>query len=43
MEQYHPSYHAGNHPPLDRPITAGEFSQALEEATSYGLSMLKPH
>jgi putative pyruvate formate lyase activating enzyme len=37
MDQYHPCYKAFDKPPLDRRITLGEYSEALELATAAGL------
>jgi len=43
MDQYHPCYRAHENPPLDRPITSGEFQHALELASQYGLHRLDHH
>jgi putative pyruvate formate lyase activating enzyme len=40
MDQYHPSYRARENPPLDRPITAEEYAEALALAERYGLRRL---
>ena len=40
MRQYHPAHEARTHPPLDRPITAGEWAQAVEMAEDAGLHRL---
>ena len=36
MDQYHPCYKAFDHPPLDRRITAQEYSEAIELAEETG-------
>ena len=41
MEQYRPCYRAGEHPPLDRPITGKEFREAVEMALQEGLRRLE--
>jgi putative pyruvate formate lyase activating enzyme len=38
MDQYRPCYRAGDYPPLDRPISAGEYRQALRRAHELGLA-----
>ncbi len=40
MDQYRPCYRADESPPLDRPITGREFSQALAWAEDAGLNRL---
>jgi putative pyruvate formate lyase activating enzyme len=40
MDQYHPSYHAREHPPLDRRLTPEEYGSALEMAERAGLRRL---
>lgn len=40
MDQYRPCYRADEYPPLDRSITAEEFSSVLEMANRYGLRRL---
>ncbi|MDP3483826.1 MAG: hypothetical protein Q8S05_11015, partial [Sulfuricella sp.] len=40
MDQYYPCYRAYECPPLDRPITAEEYRQALALAERYGLRRL---
>jgi putative pyruvate formate lyase activating enzyme len=40
MAQYHPCYHAADYPPLSRPITGEEFSEAIELTRRYGLHRL---
>jgi putative pyruvate formate lyase activating enzyme len=40
MDQYRPCYRAHSHPQLGRPITAGEFRQAVGLAERYGLTRL---
>ena len=40
MDQYRPCYRADENPPLDRPITRQEFSQALAWAEAAGLRRL---
>ena len=40
MDQYHPCYRADEHPPLDRPLRAGEFKAACAVAAKYGLQRL---
>jgi putative pyruvate formate lyase activating enzyme len=40
MDQYHPSHHAQDHPPLDRLLTPEEYDQALEIAEKVGLRRL---
>jgi len=37
MDQYRPCYNAHDLPPLDRPITAEEYSEAVREASKAGL------
>ncbi len=37
MDQYYPCYKASEHPPLDRRITDGEFSDAVKSALAKGL------
>jgi putative pyruvate formate lyase activating enzyme len=37
MDQYRPCYRARQHPPLDRPITAEEYAEAVEAARRAGL------
>jgi len=37
MDQYRPCYHAGNLPPLDRPITRQEYRRARAQARAAGL------
>ncbi len=40
MDQYHPCGRAWEYPPLDRPLTPEEYSQALEAAKKAGLKRL---
>jgi putative pyruvate formate lyase activating enzyme len=40
MDQYRPCYRADDYPPLDRSLTAKEFSAVLEMADRYGLRRL---
>jgi putative pyruvate formate lyase activating enzyme len=40
MDQYRPCYRAWEHPPLDRPLQAGEFESALALAARHGLQRL---
>ena len=40
MDQYYPCYRADENPPLDRPITAEEYREALRLAERYGLTRL---
>jgi putative pyruvate formate lyase activating enzyme len=40
MDQYHPCYRAGDHPPLDRRLTMHEYQQAQAIAKQYGLTRL---
>ncbi len=40
MDQYHPSYHAREHPPLDRLLTPEEYDRAVEIAEKVGLGRL---
>jgi putative pyruvate formate lyase activating enzyme len=40
MDQYHPCGHAVDYPPLDRPLSAREYRQALEIARQGGLTRL---
>ena len=40
MDQYHPAYHAAEHPPLDRPLRAEEYRAVLESARRRGLVRL---
>jgi putative pyruvate formate lyase activating enzyme len=40
MDQYRPCYQAGQHPPLDRRITAREFRDAVDCALKAGLRRL---
>lgn len=40
MDQYRPCYRAADNPPLDRPLTSGEYRTALELAKQYGLNRL---
>jgi putative pyruvate formate lyase activating enzyme len=40
MRQYSPCYRAWDYPPLDRPITAEEYHQALTAAARHGLHRL---
>ncbi|MFQ5937025.1 MAG: hypothetical protein ACE5LB_11530 [Acidiferrobacterales bacterium] len=37
MDQYYPCYRADQYPPLNRPITRGEYRAALDLARKYGL------
>ena len=37
MDQYHPCFHADQHPPLDRRLTPAEYRAALESARRAGL------
>lgn len=43
MDQYHPCYRADEYPPLDRPLTAAEYQEALGLAARYRLSLLDGH
>ncbi|HVN82352.1 MAG TPA: radical SAM protein [Terriglobia bacterium] len=40
MDQYRPCYRAGNYPPLDRPLSRGEYLSAVECAHHLGLNRL---
>ncbi|MBI5956582.1 MAG: radical SAM protein [Chloroflexi bacterium] len=40
MDQYRPCYKAGEHPPLNRPLTKEEYQEAVERALQYGLTRL---
>ena len=40
MDQYHPCYRAFEEPPLDHPLTRGEYERALRLAEEYGLHRL---
>jgi putative pyruvate formate lyase activating enzyme len=40
MDQYRPCYRSSDNPPLDRPLTAGEYDRALELARRCGLVRL---
>jgi putative pyruvate formate lyase activating enzyme len=40
MDQYHPAYQASGYPPLDRPLQAREYQNALALAAKYGLRRL---
>ena len=40
MDQYHPAYQAADFPPLNRPLEADEYKQALKEAQTYHLNRL---
>lgn len=40
MDQYRPCYRADEYPPLDRPISASEYTSALHLAQRYGLQRL---
>jgi len=40
MDQYRPCYKAGEHPPLNRPLTKEEYQEAVEWALQYGLTRL---
>jgi len=40
MDQYRPCYRADGYPPLDRPITAEEYRDALQCAARHGLARL---
>ena len=40
MDQYHPAYLASDYPPLDRPLQAREYRNALALAAKYGLRRL---
>jgi len=42
MDQYRPSYRAGGHPVLGRPLGAGEYREALRWAGELGLRRLDP-
>jgi putative pyruvate formate lyase activating enzyme len=42
MDQYHPCYRAGEHPPLDRRLTRDEYARALSLAARHGLRPLNP-
>jgi putative pyruvate formate lyase activating enzyme len=37
MDQYRPTYQAGKHPALNRPVTAAEMQSALQSARQAGL------
>lgn len=43
MDQYHPCYRAFENPPLDRPITRGEYKETLRLAEKHGLHRLDRH
>jgi putative pyruvate formate lyase activating enzyme len=40
MDQYHPCYHAFEHPPLDRRLSGEEFQEAVRMAREAGLTRL---
>jgi len=40
MEQYRPAYRAGQHPPLDRPVSRAEYQAAVALAEASGLRRL---
>ncbi len=40
MDQYRPCHHAAEYPPLDRPLSSGEYRAARELAEKYGLRRL---
>jgi putative pyruvate formate lyase activating enzyme len=40
MAQYRPAFRARDHPPLDRPLTAQEYAEALDSARGAGLRRL---
>ena len=40
MDQYRPCYRARENPPLNRPLTCGEFAQAVQAAAESGLTRL---
>ncbi|MET0092528.1 MAG: radical SAM protein [Sedimenticola sp.] len=40
MDQYHPCYRADNYPPLDRPLEANEYREAVNRALELGLRRL---
>jgi len=40
MDQYRPVYQAGNHPALNRPVTAAEMQSALQSAQQAGLTAI---
>jgi putative pyruvate formate lyase activating enzyme len=42
MDQYMPCHHAGDHPPLDRPLDAAEYERALRLAERHGIHRLDP-
>lgn len=43
MDQYRPTYRAGEYPELDRPITRTEYDDALAIARRYGLRRIDRH
>ena len=43
MDQYYPCYRADDYPLLARPITGGEYAQALKLAEQYGIHRLDQH
>ena len=43
MAQYHPGYKAFDVPPISRPVTQQEFSEAIELAHRHGLDRLDKH
>ncbi len=40
MDQYRPAHQAGNHPALNRPVTAAEMQSALQSAQQAGLTAI---
>jgi putative pyruvate formate lyase activating enzyme len=40
MDQYYPCYKAFDHPPLDRRITTGEYTEAIKMALNAGLKRI---
>lgn len=40
MAQYRPAYHAHRHPEIARPVTEGEYAEAVLCARELGLNLL---